>query len=191
MKPCSKNRKLIAWLALDALNARKAAALRDHLTHCEGCRRYWEGISNVTEVLSSSAADSNLEASESFHRRVAEKLQAAESRSVLNNVAAWLRESMLNRRVALPVILLLVIALFAIVVPRRHPALPLPGSPTVQVVPASSSGSDLAPTIANYQRVANQSLEKLSELLTEQGNKRLPPAPILTVSGLEPANGSF
>jgi hypothetical protein len=189
MKPCSKNRKLIAWLALDALEARKAAALRDHLVHCEGCRRYWEGISNVTNGLAAAAPVSNLEASEIFHRRVAEKLQAAESRSVLNNVAAWLRESMLNWGVAVPTLALLVIVLFAIVAPRPHPTLPAP--PSVQAVPASSSGNDLAPTIANYQKVANQSLEKLSELLTEQGNKSLPPAPILTVSGLEPANGSF
>jgi hypothetical protein len=40
MKPCAKNRKLIAWLALGALEARRAAALRAHLALCEGCRQY-------------------------------------------------------------------------------------------------------------------------------------------------------
>jgi hypothetical protein len=58
-------------------------------------------------------------------------------------------------------------------------------------VSPSSSESDLAPTIANYQMVANQSLEQLFELLTRQGNKRLPPAPVYTVSGPELANASF
>lgn len=191
MKPCSKNRKLIAWLALNALDTRKAAALRDHLALCEGCRRYSEEISSVTERLASAKPDSNLEASEFFHLRVAEKLQAVESSSVQENLAAWLRGSMLNWRVALPAIAVLVIALFALVAPRHHPALSLRTPPTVPVVSASSSGSDLAPTIANYQMVANQSLEKLSELLTRQGNKSLPPAAVYTISSFEPANAPF
>jgi anti-sigma factor RsiW len=191
MKPCSKNRKLIAWLALDALDAREAAALRNHLARCEGCRRYWEEISNVTERLASAAPDSNLEASEVFHHRVAEELQAVGSSSVLENLAAWLRGSKLNWRVALPAIAVLVIALLAMVAPRHPPALSLPAPPAVQVVSTSSSGSDLAPTIANYQMIANQSLDKLSELLTRQGNKRLPPAPVYTISSLEVVNASF
>ena len=131
MKPCSKNRKLIAWLALDALDAREAAALRDHLARCEGCRRYWEEISNVTERLASAAPDSNLEASEVFHHRVAEELQAVGSSSVLENLAAWLRGSKLNWRVALPAIAVLVIALLAMVAPRHPPALSLPAPPEI------------------------------------------------------------
>ena len=191
MKPCSKNRKLIAWLAVDALDAQEAAALRNHLARCEGCRRYWEEISNVTERLASAAPDSNLEASEVFHHQVAEELQAVESSSVLKNLAAWLRGSMRNWRVAVPAVAVLVIALLAMVAPRHPPAASLPAPPPVPVVSAPSSGSDLAPTIANYQMVANQSLEKLSELLTRQGNKRLPPAPVYTISSLEVVNASF
>jgi anti-sigma-K factor RskA len=191
MKPCPQNRKLIVWLSLNTLDARKAAALRDHLALCEGCRRYWEEISNVTERLAAAAPDSNLEASELFHHRVAEKLQAVESSSVLENLAAWLRGSMLNWRVALPAVAVLVIALIAMVAPRHHPAPSPPAPPAVQVVSASSSESDLAPTLANYQMVASQSLEKLSELLTRQGNKSLPPAPVYTMSSFELTNASF
>ena len=191
MKPCSRNRKRIAWLALGALDARKAAALRDHLARCEGCRRYWEEISNVTERLAAAAPDTNLEASEFFHHRVAGKLQAAEPSSVLENLGAWLRGSMLNWRVALPVSAVLMIAVFALVAPRQNPAVSLPTPLPVQVVPPSGSRSDLAPTLANYQMVANQSLDKLSELLTRQGNRRLPPAPVYTASSLEIAYASF
>lgn len=191
MKPCSKNRKLIAWLALDALDARKAVTLRDHLALCDGCRRYWEEISNVTERLASAKLDSNLEASERFHHRVAEKLRAVESISVLENLAAWLRGSLLNWRAAVPAGAVLVIALFAMVAQRRHPAPSLPAPPSVQVMSASGSGSDLAPTLANYQMIAHQSLDKLDELLTEQGNKPLPPAPVYTASGLLLANTPF
>jgi anti-sigma factor RsiW len=191
MKPCSRNRKLIAWLALDALEARKAAALRAHLATCDGCRRYGEEISNVTERLAAAAPESNLEPSPFFHRRLAEKLQAVESASVSAYLAPWLRGMRLNWRVALPAIAVLVLALLAVVAPRHPPTVSPPAPPTMQVVSPSNPESDLAPTIANYQRVANQSPEKLSELLTKQGNKRLPPAPVYTISGLEPANVSF
>jgi hypothetical protein len=191
MKPCLRNRKLIAWLALDALDAPRVAALRAHLAVCEGCRRYWGEISNVTEGLASAAPGSNLEASELFHRKVAEKLRAVESGAVLEDLAAWLRGAMLNWRVALPATAVLVIALFVVVAPRHPPASSLPAPPTVQVVSAASPESDLAPTIANYQMAANQSLERLSELLTRQGNKRLPPAPVYTASSLGLANAPF
>jgi anti-sigma-K factor RskA len=185
MKPCSKNRKLIAWLALGALEAREAAALHDHLARCEGCRRYWEETVNVTEGLAAAAPDSDLQASELFHRQVAEKLQATESTSVRENLAVWVRRTIRIWRVALPAIAGLVIALFALHARRHHAALSRPATPIVQVVPASASPeNDLAPTIANYQMVAFRSLDRLDELLTEQGNKPLPPAPVYTISGL-------
>ncbi len=191
MKPCSKNRKLIVWLKLGALDARKAAALHDHLALCEGCRRYWEEISNVAEQLASAQPDSSLDASECFHHRVAEKLRAAKSSSVLENLAARLRGSMPNWRVALPALAVLVIAVYALVAPRRHPDISLPAPPAVQIESASASESDLAPTIANYQKIANQSLKKLDELLTRQGNERLPLTPVYTASSLALANASF
>ena len=91
----------------------------------------------------------------------------------------------------LPATVVLVLALFALVTLRQHPAVSLPGTHEIQVVSASSPESDPAPTIANYQMVANQSLDKLDELLTRQGNKRLPPAPIYTASTLKLANPAF
>jgi hypothetical protein len=93
--------------------------------------------------------------------------------------------------VGLPAIALVVIALFAMVAPPHHPAQSLPATPAVQVATASGSESDLAPTLANYQMIANESLEKLSEVLTRQGNKSLPPAPVYTASSFQLANGSF
>jgi anti-sigma-K factor RskA len=191
MKPCSKNRKQIAWLALGALGSRKAAALRDHLALCEGCHRYWEQISSTTNRIAAAEPDSNLAPSAYFHQRVSERLRAAESKSVLKNLAAWFRGSTLNWHVALPAIAALVIALTAILSVRRQVAPSQPAPRMDQVVSASDSGSDPAPTLANYQIVASQSLEKLDELLTRQGNKPLPPAPMFTVSGLVLANASF
>ncbi len=189
MKPCATNRKRIAWLALGALETREAAELRDHLARCEGCRRYAEALSNVAEGLAAAAPDSNLEASERFHRRVAEKLEGVETGSILEGLAAWLGRCWPSWRVALPGFAVLVLALLAVIGARHYstvfpPKQPQAGSP-------SGGGTDLAPTLANYQIVAGRSLAELDELLTRQGNQRLPPAPLYTASTLGEADGPF
>jgi anti-sigma factor RsiW len=191
MKPCSKNRKQIAWLALGTLDARTATALREHLNRCAGCRRYWEKISNVTKGLAAAAPDSDLEASEHFLHRVANKLQAAESQSALETLAAWLRGAMPDWRVALPACVALLIALGVAIAMRQNSNLSPAVPRAVQVASRPSSESDLAPTLANYQRAARQSPEKLSELLNRQGNRPLPPAPLYTASDLELADVPF
>jgi hypothetical protein len=191
MKPCSRNRKLIAWLALDALDGRRASALRDHLDHCEGCRHYWEAVSSVTEKLAAAEAGSDFEASEVFHRRVAEKVQAAESSSAVGVLVARLRGLPLSWRVALPAAAALVIVLLVMVAPRHRPIVSPPAPAVVQIGSPSNPGNDLVPTVANYQMVASQSLEQLDELLIRQGNKPLPPAPVYTPSGLALANAPF
>jgi hypothetical protein len=144
----------------------------------------------VTEKLAA-APDSNLEASRLFHRRVAEKLQAVESSSLLARLAAWVGGAMPNWRLVLPAFAVVVMALAVVVALPRHPALPLPADPATPFVSASGSDYDLAPTLANYQMMANQSLDRLSELLTRQGNKSLPPVPLYTASSFQLAEGPF
>src|SRR5262245_54385166 len=145
MKPCSKNRELIAWLALGALESRKAAALREHLTGCEGCRCYWEEISSVKETLASAQQDFDLEVSASFHRRVGAKLRAAESRSAQENLGEWVRGLTPKWRVALPVALVLT-GLLLIVATRHSPA-PSPPAPRTTQVSAPSPESKQTSTI--------------------------------------------
>src|SRR5260370_246586 len=70
MKPCSSNRKLIAWLAVDTLVDRQTRSLRAHLETCEGSRRYLAEISNVAQKLSAAATPPANQAAESFHQRV-------------------------------------------------------------------------------------------------------------------------
>jgi hypothetical protein len=191
MKSCTKNRHLIAYLALDALDDRKAAALRDHLASCESCRLYWGEISNVAEKLAAAKPDSDLQPSESFHHGVAEKLQAVQSRRVLEDLSAWFRSSMLNWRAAMPATAVLLAAFCALLAPRHPPAPSVPTPPPAQAASPARPETDLAPTVANYQIIASQSLEKLDELLTRQGNKSLPPAPSYTVLSFGPATTSF
>jgi hypothetical protein len=182
MKPCAKNKKSIAWLALDALGLREATALRDHLAQCEGCRRYWQEVLNVTEGLAAGMPDSDIEASESFHRGVADKLRGTDPASAVERVTAWLRGSVLAWRVALPGAAAMLIIFLAIVASLRSPSV----FPTLaQSKPASGHEDDVPPTIGNYRTVANQSLEKLSEVLTRQGNKPLPPSRTYTALSLE------
>jgi anti-sigma factor RsiW len=189
MKSCAQNEKLIAGLALNALDARQALALREHLATCEVCRRYLADISNVTGRLAEAEAIPGIQASESFHQRLAGRLRATKPDSLTEVLAAYFAR--LNWHVVLPAITALVVIGVIIATWRQPPATSPAPQPAVQTASASDADDDLAPTLANYQRVANQSLAKLDALLTQQGNRALPPMPIYTASTLTLANGSF
>ena len=189
MKPCSTNRKRIAWLAVNALDFPEATDLRAHLEMCEGCRRYLEEISNVSERLLAAEAAPDIQATESFHQQVVRRLKPAEAGSFLETAGARLR-AMLNWRVVLPVIgvAAVVIAAWSMFAPRQRVARPAPAQ--VQAAIAPKPEQELPPTISNYQMVANRSLEELDELLTRQGNRNPPPIPLYTASTLTRAIAS-
>jgi anti-sigma factor RsiW len=189
MKPCAQNRKLIAWLASNALEARQTRQLQAHLETCEGCRRYLAEISNVTERLAAAETNPDVQASESFHRKVAGRLRAAKPDSIGEILAAYL--AVLNWRVALPAIAALVAVGVTVAIWRQPPDVSSSPRAGTQIASVSDADTDLAPTIANYQRVANQSLDKLDALLTRQGNRALPSMPIYTASTLGVAQESF
>ena len=190
MKPCSRNRKPLAWLALGELDARRAGALRAHIQTCAGCRCYLEEISTVTERLTAAEMTPDIQASESFHQRLAGRLRAEPAGSLWQTLAAPLAAARLNWRVALPVLgaAALVIVTLSIVV--RQPGVSPPAPVRIQAVSPPPPDSDLPPTIANYQRVANRSLDELDDLLTRQGNRNPSPAPIYTASMFALANAA-
>ena len=190
MKPCSKNRKLLAWLALGELDARRAGELHEHIQGCEGCRRYLAEVSTVTQSLASAETHPDIQASKSFHQRLVGRLRAEQPASLWETVAGLLATARLNWRVALPVFgaAALVIATLSILV--RQPAVPPPAPIIVQAVSTPAPKSDLAPTIANYERVANRSLDELDDLLTRQANRNPAPAPIYTASMFALANAA-
>jgi anti-sigma factor RsiW len=189
MKSCFKNQKLIAWLALDALDARRAQPLREHLATCEGCRRYLAEISNVTRRLAEAEANPGIQASESFHQRLAGRLRATKPESLGEILAAYLAR--FNWRVALPAIAVLAVIGVTVAAWRQSPGVSSPPPAGTQTVSVSGADYDLAPTLANYQRVANQSFAKLDALLTQQGNRALPSMPVYTASMLTLAKDSF
>jgi predicted anti-sigma-YlaC factor YlaD len=187
MKPCSKNRKLIAWLALDALDPRQTRDLRAHLESCQGCRGYLDEISNVTKKLAALETGSNLHASEAFHQKVAARLRAENSASVWEITAACFRAFFLNWRVAVPVIGAIGVAVATLFFAGLHRHVPTPAQP-VQVAHASETRSDPEPTLSNYQKIANKSLDGLDEVLTRQGNRNLPRTQTYTASMLPRGN---
>jgi hypothetical protein len=186
MKPCSRRRKRIAWLALGALDAREATDLRAHLQTCAGCRHYLEQISNVANRLSAVKPEPDIRTSETFHRALIGRLRAEESGEVSEIVAARLRPLVLNWRVVLPVIgaAAVVFAALSLVAHRRDVSLPAP-APSYT---ASKTKDALDPTVSNYQMVANRSLDELDELLARQGNRNPPSPALLTATPLSRAN---
>jgi len=192
MKPCAQNRKLITWLVSNALDARQTRQLQAHLETCEGCRRYLAEISNVTERLVATESNPDVQASEVFHQKLAGRLRAAKPDSVGEILTAYLRGTLLSWRVAVPAIAALVVVIgVTVAIWRQPPVVPSPRIASTQTASVSDADDNLAPTIANYQRVANQSLDKLDALLTKQGNRPLPPMPIYTASTLGLAQESF
>lgn len=191
MKPCVKNKKLIAWLVLDALDIRQAQTLREHIATCEGCRRYLAEISKVTKRLAAAEANPEVQTSERFHRKVVGGLRTAKPDSLLEILAAGFHGAWLNWRTALPVAAALMVIGLALVIPRRPPKVASPPPASIQFASVPDADSELAPTIANYQRVADQSLDRLDALLTRQGNQTLQAMPVYTASTRPRVNGSF
>ena len=182
MRPCSRNRKALAWLALGELDARTTAALRAHIETCDGCRHYLAEISTVTERLAAAEVTPDIQSSESFHRRVVARLGEEQSGLVWQTLAAPLVAARLNWRAALSLLgaTALVIALLSVL--WRQSAVPLPAPNRVQAVLPPGPKNEFSPTISNYQRVANRSLDELDDLLTRQDTRRPSPTPIYTAS---------
>jgi hypothetical protein len=195
MKPCAANRKLVVGQILKTLDAQEARQLRAHLETCEGCRRYLAEISRVTECLATVKINPEIQASERFHRSVAHKLRAAKPDSfgaVLRaHMRAYILGGPLHWRVALPLVAALALIGMMVAIWPQAPKSAPRRSAAPAVTLASRPDTDLAPTIANYQRTANESLEKLDALLTCQSKQALPALPSYTASTPRLANEPF
>ena len=184
MKPCPKNRERIVWLAMDALAIPHERELRAHLDTCAGCRRYLEEISSVAARLRAAEPESRSQPSASFHRNLARALTAAERRSAGETL--WAKVSFFwNWRLALPAAVAVALGIAAWLVAGRRAYVPLPAPLALNVLPTSGLKSGGEPTLSSYEMAAHQSLDKLDELLTEQGNKN-PAAPAICLTARLP-----
>jgi hypothetical protein len=171
----------IALLALNELEDRQAQDLRSHLQSCEGCRRYFEEISVVTEKMAAVENTSEIEASSAFHRKVVAQLHAQESPT--GRKIAGMLGNLLNWRLALPATAICVMLMIDARIQRQisnippQPRVPIP----THIV---SADPDVPPTIGNYQMAADQSLQKFDELLNQEAKQGPPPIRAYTASTL-------
>ena len=182
MKPCFSKRKLIVWLTLDELDARRAQDLRAHLETCAGCRRYLEEISAVGQRLAVAETTPEIAASESFHRQLVSRLRPEQSESPWEVFAERLSALRLTWRVALPVMGTVALAILMLALFPRQPGIAPPVQISRPVVAPQASMANLLPTVANYQRAASRSLDELDELLTRQAKRTTSLTPIYTAS---------
>lgn len=182
MKPCHKNRKLIAWLAVDELDGNQKASLRLHLETCAGCRAHFEELSRIAGVLNEPMLVSNIETSERFHRKVVRSLREPDQGPGVEWLWLQCRYLFLNWRAA--ACGMVILGLLAVLALLRSPVTPKTLPPRQEVVVAQAVKSEFEPSISNYKAVANQSLDRLDELLSEQGSRSLNAAPIYTASAV-------
>ena len=164
MKPCLRKRKSLAWLAAGCLEQNKAEPLRAHLGQCAGCRDYFESLTSLAGQLR--PANLQVQPSPFLHRRVMGALRQEPSAPVLR----W--------SMALPAVALAAVVLAFILPWRQKPAVP---------VPATVPAAEMAPTLLNYQLVANQSLDQLDALLTRQSRPAQPALKIFRAADLSGA----
>ena len=148
MKPCSHNRKLIAWLALGELDARREAGLRSHIRSCATCRCYLQEISRFNEALATAQQTPDIEPSEAFHRRLVARLRTEQRGSWWSLLATRLVAGPLNWRVALPLTGAAVIVFAVLILLPRQPGAPCPVAAAV----ISTGWDDLLMCIARGRR---------------------------------------
>lgn len=188
MKPCAKNQKLIAWLALDALDAPSARDLRAHLEQCAGCRQYLAELRHVSGQLAAAEPKASPPVSDTFHQTWMARVKATDkSRPSFGEALAALRQ--LRWRIDfVPWAALAVLCLFSLLTIRSQ-HLPIAATPAPVIAPtvspaatAMAANANLSPNLANYQQAASQSLDKLDDLLFQQGNQASRAIPVCTAS---------
>ena len=178
---CSSKRPLLVALAANALDPDKERALRIHLRTCAACRGYLAQISTVTENLRAIEIRSDIQASETFHRKLASRLRTEHSEPFW--ISAWsdFRALVLtNPRTAWFTLLVGLLGLLLF----RPGVRPIKDISVIATSPAPDPRLEVAPSVSNYQVVANRSFEILDELLTAQGTQTSPAPPTYTASTL-------
>ena len=187
MTSCTNNRKLIAWLAVGAIDANGARELVHHIKTCAGCRAYLEEMSHLTKKLEDAKVKFDFQPSATFHQQLVRRLRAEESAPIWERLVAYVQVRHLNWRIVLPVAVTLIVMIATVFSAiNRRAASPLAQNRN-QAAPAGKPAEDLAPTMSNYQMIANRSLEKLDELLSREGTRNASSAPAYTASMLTQA----
>jgi hypothetical protein len=174
MKVCSNNRESLALLTLHDLEPMREHELRAHLESCEGCRSYFQQISNVTQTLDSIELNPQIDASERFHRKLVSRLKAEEPKPFSALFLGYFQNIRWNLGGASALLGVAVLAIVIALWTNKTPINYQPPTPKVSVLPAKPvkpSHIALEPSMSNYQMVANRSPEQLDQLLTVQAHQ--------------------
>jgi len=182
MKPCAENRKALTWLTLNALEPKRADALRLHLATCPGCRQYADAMATlvreherVAEVFPMVHRNTTLSAA------VERRLQADADRPAILRWLTDLRDDVLALRPGVAFIGAAVMVVCAVIAWASLRS----SSSSTQGLSASAPASQRlatespsAPTLACYRVRSSRSPDVLDELLSRQA--------VRAVSGFEP-----
>ena len=167
-------------MALEALNQPEAGRVREHLQSCAGCRAYFEELTQIKMNLTATATDrQEAQSSDVFHRKLLARLEKEKPRSAVGDLLSGFRAW----RAAIPLAGAAAVIVGIYWAVQDHPHQPAPPRPVGPVVSKGKINGDLPPTVANYHMVANQSLDKLDDLLNRQGNRNPQRGPIYNASG--------
>jgi|ERR1051326_61301 anti-sigma factor RsiW len=186
MKPCKKNKRLLAWLAADALDDPRSRVLRQHLATCPGCEAYWKELLMVCRSHSTAAeAAPQLQTSASFHARLVRRIQEDQRRPIALVVVEILERWLPVRRGLISGTAITLLVMGAVLLRSSFHPTAVPPNPAASVPVASMAAAEtvnLQPTLSNYRMAAKRSLEALDELLTIQSARTTSPSEILTAA---------
>jgi anti-sigma factor RsiW len=183
MKSCRTNRQDIVLLAAGELKAGKAQQLRAHAKTCPACGRYLQQMSAISDALNTAATEPDLETSVSFHSRVLRGLRSGEQASAWS----WFEQLSGTEKLGLAAACLAALLMLLSAVFLRTSHAP-PGNIANNNM-ATHVEPELAPTLSNYQIVANRSLDEFDGLLTRQANRGLPHTRLYTPASTSGGNG--
>jgi hypothetical protein len=180
---CNVHGPRVSPSGLDTVSDPSFQHLISHIQTCPGCLQYFNELSTVTTFLTSTSDQPypDLEATESFHRRVVDAIRDHPRfipRDWLLTIADRLHFRPQPLRIALPALVAVAAVVFVMLTFHHSPK----PSPSTAAHKEAQPQPPLPPTVANYQAVANRSLDQLDDLLTLQANKPQHSVPIYTAS---------
>jgi anti-sigma factor RsiW len=167
MKPCSRNRKLLALLAVDELDLAKAQTMRGHIEECEGCRFYYQSMARVYSGQRAIVEKlPEVEASFGLHQAVMAKIRRTNGRSsdATPSTLNWIRIG----AVAASLVLLVFCAMMF---SRQKQEKPLARHEVTRPAPETKGPKEFQPSIAGYRKNAGKSFENLDALLNKEGGR--------------------
>jgi len=170
MKPCTKKKPLLVWLALGELNAEDACQLKLHLDLCPACQEYFKEVALLCRQHQDGAEMlPPAQVSESFHGALRARIEAAQARpAILKGLEAFLRQlAGLTLPQTAAASLGLVVASVWLWISLQTPKPQRQAQAQASIQHAATA---LPPTLATYRMIANTSLDAFDDLLVRQAD---------------------